>query len=161
MDKRFLILLIVAALALICLFPMLVTDGHMPMDRSIWDWNPFADNSIAQNDSKDLTIDFLHIQQVKNTHSDSNGHNIDARYNLKFKVQSNIDTMNLYDAEVTCFDGNGNIIDTVSSHINHVGTNKIPLNCGSDIKKAELVIKDNSGNEIYKDTTEQIKVLEK
>ena len=156
METKHLIVAIAAVSVLICLISIFATG----MDGGILDSNPFAGNSKGQVDSDDLTIQFLHIQQVKKAQTED-GNDTGARYNLKFKVESNLDSMKMYDAKVTCFNANGDVIDTASSHIIRGGTNKIPLNCGSDIKKAELVVRDDSGKEVFRDTTEEIKLLER
>lgn len=164
MNRKFLILLIAIIFALICLSTIILDKSNMTLDKGILDKNPFSDNSkdsTVQYNSDDLTIEFLHIQQVKKAFTDSNGNKRGSQFYLKFTVQSNLDSMNQYNAEVTCFDGDGDVIDTVTSLIDHEGTNKIPLNCGSEIKKAELTVKDISGNEIFRDTTEEVKKLEK
>lgn len=156
MNKKFMILLASLICVLICLSPVMASEGNILSDQVLLDWNPFADHS------NDLTVNKLNILHVKNTHTDSNG-NTDVKndYYMRFNLKSNLDTMNKYDVEVTCYDENGNVIDTINSYVDTEGVNKIPLNDVSGVKSANLTIKDDSGNVIFENSTKLIKTAEK
>lgn len=156
MNKKFLILLASLICALICLSPIMAAENNLLSDQVLLDWNPFADHS------NDLTVKGLHVNKVKRTHTDGYGNTEKStEYYLKFKVKTNLDSMQRYDVDVVCYDKNGDEIDTIHSYINSEGTNKIPLNGVSGVKSAKLVIKDESGTVIFENTTKKINPVKK
>ena len=118
--------------------------------------------AVSASDSKDLEIKSLHIAEIKNIHTDSNGDTTkNSDYYVKFNVKSKSDSMKKYDVEVTCLDDKGKVIDTINSYIDSEGKNKIPLKDVSGVKSIKITIKDDSGKVVFENESSKIKTTEK
>lgn len=156
MKNKGIIILVGLICLLICVSPIVAAENNALSDYVLLDWNPFADHS------NDLSIKSMYINKVKIIHTDSSGNTDKSNdYYLKFKVKSNLDSMNRYDVEVVCLDKNGDVIDTIDSYIDSEGKVKIPLQGVSGVKSANVTIKDDSGSVIFENTTSKIKVSKK